>query len=190
MWFLLFFSSDSICLQSSEIWNQQHKVCGTTVKFIESNESIWSLNHAFVVTNHMEQNPETANAYHSNVSDGSVWTNSKYVLHHYYSEFEDQMFFFSIHALFSLVRIEMTNVFCVRIRATWITKYDFDIGSLCCYYSYFFLLTIKSKLAPNEMVQKWKNVPLNLCTNANASLKTAKLFRFYSFFVRQINDPI
>lgn len=62
----------SICLQSqvTEICETNNiKFCGITVKFNESNESIWSLNHAFVVTNHMEQNPETANAYHSNVSD-------------------------------------------------------------------------------------------------------------------------
>lgn len=88
----------------------------------------------------MEQNPETANAYHSNVSDASVWTNSKYVLHHYYSEFEDQIFFFFYVRFF---RIEMRNVFFVRIHATWITKYDFDIGSLCCYYSYIFYVAYK-----------------------------------------------
>lgn len=110
--FVFFFFPSSFDLSAikwlTDMWNQQHKVCGITVKFIESNESIWSLNHAFVVTNHMEQNPETAIAYHLNVSDAFVWTNSKYVLHHYYSEFEDQLFFIYVRSM----PIEMTNGFC------------------------------------------------------------------------------
>lgn len=72
------------------------------------------------------------------------------------------VFFFYVR----FFRMEMTNVFCCAnsCHLNEPKRFWYRIVVLLLFVI-LFLLPIKSTLAPNEMVEKWNNVPVHLCTN-------------------------